>query len=179
MKVDELKAELDRRGISNKGKKDFLREKLRKAMKDKIRNITKKTCAVAPNGFVTKAQWYLIDDSRLPTLQEAQEEFEGSYAPSDRTGMVARARKYNYTENWKRDEFNGVAMQPTKDKEGIFVRTRQGGIKYKAQPIRTLTPNYKFVKEHRLDRYKHLFCVPIYIFFSYFFLFLQKYCNSC
>ena len=68
MKVDELKAELDRRGISNKGKKAFLREKLEKAMKDKVPNITKKTCAAALNGFVTKSQWNLIDDLKLPTL---------------------------------------------------------------------------------------------------------------
>ena len=152
MRVDELKAELTIRGISNKGKKAFLREKLEKAMEDKIPNIKKKTCAAAPNGFITKAQWHLIDDSKLPTLQELQEEFEGAYAPTDRSGAPARARKYNFCENWKRENFKGVAMQPVRDEEGNFVCTRQGDIKYEEQLIKTLTPNYKFVKQNKLDR---------------------------
>ena len=79
MNVDEFQAALTIRGILNKGKKSFLREKLEKEMTDKTPNITKKTFAAAPNGFVTKAQWHLIDDSKLPTLQKVQEEFEGTY----------------------------------------------------------------------------------------------------
>ena len=152
MKVDKLKAALTIRGISNKGKKAFLREKLEKAMADKTPNITKKTCAAAPNGFVTKAQWHIIDDSKLPTLQEVQEEFEGAYAPSDRSGVPARARKYNFCEDWKRIDFNGVAMQPVKDKAGNFFRTRHRDIKYEEQLIKTLTPNHKFITENKLDR---------------------------
>ena len=172
MRVDDLKKELDMRGISNKGKKEFLLEKLRKAMVDKVTLLEKKTKSAAPNGFADNALWHLIDKSKLPTLKEVRSEFEGAYAPSDRNGTSAKARKYNYLENWNREKFDGVTMQPVKDADGNLLRNRHEEVKYEMQPIKELLPDYAFVKKHKLDRYVYfdfifLFsCVPLTIPFS-------------
>ena len=133
-------------------------------MEDKVPLVSKEKIAPAPNGFNEKAQWHLVDEANLETLNDIRSEFEGAYAPSDRMGEKAKARKYNYQENWSRKTFDGVAMQPVKDSEGNLERNRHEEVKYEKQLITALTLDYAFIKKHKLDRYVAtdvLFCFLI------------------
>ena len=100
LKVDELRAELIKRGLSKNGLKLDLQERLSKAMDDGVLCIKTTTTAAAPTGFHKNARWHFIDSKDLPDLPDpVNEGFETAYAPSDRQGP-AGARKFNYHKAW-------------------------------------------------------------------------------
>ena len=154
MKVDELRTALDMRGISKKGLKNELVEKLKRAMVDKVGIIDKETTCAPCNGFPSTAQWELIDSRSLDTLQDPRNEVEDSYAPSDRHGL-AQGRKYNYKESWHRDDFDGECKQPSIDDEGVVRKDDEGNVIMTMSPITELTPNDKFISQNRLNEESH------------------------
>ena len=151
MKVDELKSELDKRGLSKTGLKKDLLERMYKAMDEGTPCIDKETVAPAPTGFHRNARWKLLDSDVLPTRHDPpNESFGDAYAPSDRNGLRSGSRKFDYTEEWERGVYTKESMQPSLDRNGKVTRTR-GKIKLSLQPVTKLTCNHEFLKKHGLD----------------------------
>ena len=147
MKVDDLRAELTKRGISKNGLKKELVEKLTRAMADKVPIVNQETTCAPTTGFPTTAQWHLIDSESLDTVSNPINEVDIAYAPNDRKGL-GMARKYDYKEDWSRDVFDGKCQQPVLDADGGFVRMEM-------LPITELTPNNAFILKHKLDNNSH------------------------
>ena len=110
--------------------------------------------ALLQKGFPSTARWELIDDSELETLVDPVNDSNNLYAPSDRNG-VSLGRKYNFTESWERESFDGQCMQPIVNVNGELVRNRREEVMYEMQPITELTPNHNFITFHNLDQDSH------------------------
>ena len=119
MKRDELKVELAKRGLSNKGLKPELQERLRKAMVDRV-PVLKETNVESPTQrgiFVDGTRWELLkpkdkllvdpyaDIFREPTMSKelADLAFEG-------------VEKRDYKDKFERPEFTGTYYVPKKKK---------------------------------------------------------------
>ena len=79
MKVDELKAELKKRGLAVRGKKDELKEKLKKAMEDKVPVLATATSEPtrANQGFAEGTFWQFLhpEDEAVPDPTEGTDFF--------------------------------------------------------------------------------------------------------
>ena len=149
-KVDELRAELTKRGLSKNGLKLDLQEILYKAMDYGVVCIKTATTSAAPTVFHNNARWHFIYSKDLPDLLDpVNETFETAYAPSDRKGP-AGARKFNYQEAWERDNSENFTKQPSKDAAGNLMVDASGKVKYSLQPVTKLTCNYYYIKNHKL-----------------------------
>ena len=178
MKVDLLKIELRKRGISTSGKKTELLEKLRNAMRERIPLVAEATTSVAPSGFDVRARWRLllnVKDAEEPTNEdpalldpsEARDKRVSRGNSADDANMndrrVTLVTKKNYSEKFVRNEFSAMALQPvkintknTKSKLNMKRKSFQKDeVKYEKQPVKNLLPNIKFLEKHRLDSESH------------------------
>ena len=175
MKVDQLRKELRLRGLSHRGLKAELIERLNKACEDKVPLINEVTTSVGPSGFDERAQWRLLKaheqaeepESLDPALVEpgrARDQRTRQGIADDGRGM----KKYNYSEKFDREEFSAMALQlvvnetkpkvtpkkgASKKKRKKTSTTKLASRKYEKQPIKTLIPNIKFVEKHHLNEF--------------------------
>ena len=94
-KVDELKLELDKRGLSKSGLKAELRERLKKAVVDKIPVMDAEKISAGPSGFDVGCKWRLIDPTS-PAVEPKECEDPSLLDPSSAKYQVIRK---NQTEN--------------------------------------------------------------------------------
>ena len=148
LKVDELREELSKRGVSKTGKKAELQEKLRIALRNRTPLLSVERASAAPNGFEEGARWRLLDPE-IDELPDPVNEVATAYAPSDRTVMDNKgAKKFNYNEVWDRSPFISTTEQPQLSSDNLF----QGNFE---QPVTELTPNLKFIDKHNLNTSSH------------------------
>ena len=92
LKVDELREELMKRGVSKTGKKAELQEKLRIALHNRTPLLSIERASAAPNGFEEGARWRLLDP-KVEELPDPVNEVATAYAPSDQTIMDNKGAK--------------------------------------------------------------------------------------
>ena len=147
MKVDDLRAELTKRGISSLGLKKELVEKLTRTIAHQVPIVNQETTCSATTGFPTTAQWHLLDTDSLDTVRQPVNEVGNAYSPNDRRGL-GLARKYDYKEDWSRENFDSKCLQPVLDPDG-------GLVSMAMLPITALTPITAFISKHKLDNNSH------------------------
>ena len=179
MKVDSLKAELRKRGISTSGKKAELVDKLKKAMVDKIPLVAEMTCSLAPNGFDQRARWRLLSGSEVVNEPENKDPtlLDPSQARDSRTKQgvgdeneealnreaFVSVKKKNYSEKFKRESFSAEALQPvhnpkknsSKKSKEKKKRFQWDKVQYEKRQVKDLIPNMKFLEKHRLNDESH------------------------
>ena len=84
-------------------------------------------------------------------MPELENEIEGAYAPTDILATPSQARKFNYSESFERQKFNGKAMQVVRDSKGKPMLDEEGNYKYDMLPTTELTPDYDFVVRNKLN----------------------------
>jgi Transposase IS4/SAP domain len=122
MKVADIKAALIDRGLTQSGNKKSLKERLKKAMKDKVRIVEVEIKADALKGFTEGAKWRelkaeetMVEEpinrfkARAPTIPEE----DGDCVPV----------KHNFAESFERPDFTG--------RKDVAVRFKNGQLKHK------------------------------------------------
>ena len=173
MKVDQLRKELRLRGLSHRGLKQELIERLNKACEDKVPLINEATTSVGPSGFDTNAKWKLLKhheeaeepDSLDPLLVEPGRARDQRTRAGIADGERAM-KKFNYQEKFSREKFAATALQlvvestnkrasSTKKKRKASTSSKKPERKYEKLPVKTLIPNIKFVQKYHLDEFSH------------------------
>ena len=170
IKVDLLKIELRKRGLSTSGKKTELIEKLRNAMRDRIPLVAEATTSVAPSGFDVRARWMLL--SNVEDAEEPVNEDPALLDPSEardkrvsrnnsvdgvnmNDGRVTPMTKKNYSDKLVRKEFSAMALQPVEINSTKRNRLKKDNVKYEKKLVKNLLPNIKFLEKHRLCSESH------------------------
>ena len=175
-KVDELRQELEKRGLSKTGLKAELTEMLKKAMVDKISVVDIEKFSAGPNGFDEGCRWRLLESDTVaiepicedptlldPTSSKYQATSKSKKAKSSVETEKNRVIKMNYAKKFTRDKFVGEGLQPSqclrideKKKRKRQQTFSSKNIKYTKKPIRNgILPNIKFTTNHRLDENSH------------------------
>ena len=102
LKVDELRQELTRRSLSKAGLKAELRERLKKAMIDKIPVVDAAKSSSGPDGFDKGCRWNVLEPSSAveepscedPTLLDPS---SAKYAEANDIVSVNKVIKMNYS----------------------------------------------------------------------------------
>ena len=171
LKVDELRQELTKRSLSKAGLKAELRERLKKAMVDKIPVVDVAKSSSGPEGFDKGCRWNVLEPSSAveepscedPTLLDPS---STKYAQANGITSVNKVIKMNYETKFDREKFVGEAFQPSRslsttssnsNKKRKQVKPFESkSIKYVKKPTSgKLLPNIKFTQKHRLDENSH------------------------
>ncbi len=123
MKVDQLRKELRSRGLSDRGLKAELIERLNNACEDKVPLINEVTTSVGPSGFDENAKWKLLKPDEEADEPESLDPLlvEPSRARDQRTraGIAdgeRGIRKFSYCEKFSREKYSVTALQLVIDK---------------------------------------------------------------
>ena len=171
LKVDELREELTRRSLSKAGLKAELRERLKKAMIDKISVVDAAKSSSGPVGFETGCKWNVLEPTSAveePTCEDPTllDPSSAKYADANGTVNVNKVIKMDYSKKFHREKFVGEAFQPSKSLASTNSNTNKKrkqekpfqskSVKYiKKSPNGKLLPNIKFTQKHRLDENSH------------------------
>ena len=152
-----MRKELRSRGISHRGLKAELIERLNKACEDKVPLIDEVTTSVGPSGFDENAKWKLLKPHEEVDEAESLDPLmvEPSRARDQRTragiadGERGR-RKFNDCEKFSREKFSTTALQlvideskdtTTKKRRKNSCTSKRPARKYEKLPVKTLIPN--------------------------------------
>ena len=122
MKVDQLGAELRSRGISHRGLKAELVERLNKACEDKVLLIDEVTTSVGPSGFDESSKWRLLQPHEEALEPDNMDPFlitPGRARDQRKRDGIATStsmKKFNYKEKFEREKFSAMALQLVDDK---------------------------------------------------------------
>lgn len=171
LKADHLRDELTRRSLSKAGLKAELRERLKKAMIDKISVVDAAKSSSGPVGFETGCKWNVLEPTSAveepscedPTLLDPS---SAKYADANGTVNVNKVIKMDYSKKFHREKFVGEAFQPSKSLASTNSNTNKKrkqekpfqskSVKYiKKSTNGKLLPNIKFTQKHRLDENSH------------------------
>ena len=174
LKVDELRQELVKRSLSKSGLKAELRERLKKAMVDRIAIADAEKSSAGPEGFDQGSKWVLLEPDMAavePTCVDPSLLDPSSFKYGDgKTNTSSnKVLKMDYSSKFVRDEFIGEALQP---KKSLLLTTKLEEIKSKkrktTKPFNSrlieyikkptngkLLPNIKFTRKNRLDENSH------------------------
>jgi len=168
-KVDELRKELEKRSLSKAGLKAELKERLKKAMVDKVPVVDAEKFAPGPDSFDKGSRWRILEPS-VAALEPKCEDpslvdpTTSKYSEGKELSTEKKVIKMNYQNKFKRAKFEIEALQPSKSLRISTVKESKKrksikpfaskNISYVKKPIvdkSILLPNIKFTKKHRLD----------------------------
>ena len=174
LKVDELRQELVKRSLSKSGLKAELRERLKKAMADRIAIADAEKSSAGPEGFDQGSKWVLLEPDMAavePTCVDPSLLDPSSFKYGDGKTITSsnKVLKMDYSSKFVRDEFIGEALQPkipllstTKSEENKSKKRKNAKafnsrlITYTKKPTNgKLLPNIKFTRKNRLDENSH------------------------
>ena len=159
LKVNELKNELQRRGLTIDGKKAELKVRLKDAM---LRRVPLRRTAVQdllvdgrPNiavvpGFPQTARWKILNPIEDP-VQEPVNNFL-SHAPTIPAEDAAFVPvKRNFAERFSRETFSGVDRVAMTFKNKKVMKDRNGSVMYEDKVRKVGVPCPLFLKQHKLN----------------------------
>ena len=156
MKVNEVKTELKKRGLSIKGKKNKIVKRLLESLErgdpivqqlelEKARNL-------AGDHFSPGAFWELIECDGEYVNDVLPERFRSPTVPE---GEVPLVKKRNYSLQFDRFPFTGTTELPKVYRNGSVAKTRDGKTVFEKKCCEETTVNMKFVRENKLDLDSH------------------------
>ena len=163
MNVHHLKDECKKRGLSVRGKKIELQERLNGALISGAPLLSDMNVDLVDNlaggVFDPLAHWELLEPDNDCTEDEMDEEeliIDGvQFRGPTQGGNVSNVERANYTEQFDRPVFTGMAKQPVITNSGQFSRDCHGKVKYEERPHTETLPNIDFIKDNKLDLDSH------------------------
>ena len=168
MKMKELKDELVKRGLSVRGRKRELQDRLKEGIVSNVPMVLNAnnniTSAVAPqeqnlagDTFDTGARWELLSADEENEVEGEVLSIDGCEfrGPTLQEGETIGVKRYNYAEEFDRDPFTGIAKQPKIWNNGRVAVDRDGNVIYEERGHINTVPNIDFCKEHDLDLTSH------------------------
>ena len=134
--VKDLRDELGKRGLSKRGKKSDLVERLKKAVEEKLPLLENvivnegETLVGAEDGFAAQAKWKILQPNEEDVVDEAALQTIGGvrfHNPTVRDNIVEGlegAKKMNYEQRFDRPQFSSSCEQPVRGPAGNFVYDR-------------------------------------------------------
>ena len=118
-KVDELRKELEKRSLSKAGLKAELKERLKKAMVDKVPVVDAEKFAPGPDSFDKGFRWRILEPS-IAALEPKCEDpslvdpTTSKYSEGIELSTEKKVIKMNYQNKFKRAKFEIEDLQPSK-----------------------------------------------------------------
>ena len=157
MKVGELQDALQKRGLSRKGQKKVLQERLKDAIESGAPLIAGMSSTAAANVagdvFDPTARWELLEQDGDVIEEPALG--AGLHAPTQPVDEVSRVIKRNYSTLFDRPVFTGQAYLQKKLRNGKFARNAHGDIVWERKPHEESVPDYNFLLMNKLDMNSH------------------------
>jgi hypothetical protein len=156
MKVNQLKEELKKRGLSFKGLKTDLVSTLNEAIINKVPllyNMTKERQAnLAGDKFTPGSHWVELpcDGAFLEETTPA-----GFRAPTVPEGEVSQVKKRNFSQKFDRMAFTGMTEVPERYSNGRLKKQKDGSYSYKKQAQTETTADMTFIRKHQLNLDSH------------------------
>jgi Transposase IS4/SAP domain len=153
MKVADMKAALIERGLVQSGNKATLKERLKKAIKEKVRIVEVVKVPDVLKGFSEGAHWReLVPDERV--VEEPINTFKARAPTIPEEDHAFVPVKHNYLETFERPEFTGEKKVAVHFRNGQ-VKRKDGNIIYETVSRKTGSPRSSWLKKLHLTNRSH------------------------
>ena len=172
-----MKKKLRLRGLSRRGLKAELIERLSKAYKDKVLLMNVVTTSIWPSGFDERTKWILLrpqkeaeEPKSLDTALVEHDRLRDQRTKADIADSERGTKKFDYSEKFNRDKHLSIGLQliinkrkpktttkkgASKKKRGSTSTTKPAPRKYEMFPLKKLIPTINFVQKHHLNKFSN------------------------